>query len=334
MHDPGKTRSKLTVAALFFAASGSILYELSFFRSLFYSLTPGSLLVDVALLASPFAFLGAGVLVFLRSRLAYGLALGAGLMALPWFVRIERMGDMSSWAIFNLPFESWSSFYIFILVSVGLIVIGMAGAVLRLLPAELLIGRSPLCQSTWPAFAVGVLAMGGWFVHGAIPYQVPGFSDGVLPRLQILHVEKHGLHFHETRVSGFRNGQFWISRSDRSLFQYRFETRIARGVMPYEQVSAFNAAPEFRDLHTQTARLLRAWNAEGWYVVLQNSQLFAFSSEYQTSPPQLVKDLLDETEKLPAAELRPVEVRDVCLGFCYGPLAALGYKYGSNRGPR
>jgi len=56
----------------------------------------------------------------------------------------------------------------------------------------------------------------------------------------------------------------------------------------------------------------------GLYVVLKDSQLFTFTSEYRTAPPREVTDLFYEVEKLPAEEEGPRPVRDVCLGFCYG----------------
>jgi DNA-directed RNA polymerase specialized sigma24 family protein len=79
---------------------------------------------------------------------------------------------------------------------------------------------------------------------------------------------------------------------------------------------------------------LRSWNAEGWYVVLQDSRLLAFTSEYRTTPPKEITDLFEEMEKLPASQEEAFVLRDVCLGFCYDPVAGLLRSNASNAGPR
>ncbi len=94
----------------------------------------------------------------------------------------------------------------------------------------------------------------------------------------------------------------------------------------------FAHSPELWKLHTQPAKALWAWNAEGWYVVLKDSRLLAFTSEYGTAPPREITDLFREIENLPTSEERPATLRDVCLGFCYGPRAALGFVQLRDRG--
>ncbi len=74
------------------------------------------------------------------------------------------------------------------------------------------------------------------------------------------------------------------------------------------------------------AKELWAWNAEGWYVTLQDSHLLAFTSEYRTSPPREVTGLFQEIEILPG-QPQLFAIRDVRLGFCYDPVAALGFWY-------
>ena len=73
------------------------------------------------------------------------------------------------------------------------------------------------------------------------------------------------------------------------------------------------------------------WNAEGWFIVLKDSRVLAFTSEYGTSPPREITALFHEIEQLPASSERQFEVRDVCLGFCYDPVAALGFTVLSQR---
>jgi hypothetical protein len=328
---------KLTVTALFLCTAVTIACTV-FPRTPrgFISMTSGRPLADVAAGASPFIFLCACVVVFLRPRFGYGLGLLAGLSALPWFVWTELSPYESSWIFLNgavgvTPDDP--EFAVFVklkLLSVALIVIAIVCSSLRLLPARWLLSNSPVCQRTWPTFAVGFLVLGLWLFHSATPYRVPLIMDAVSAEFRILHIEKRGLRFQETGMSAYQDRVFWVWRNDRRLFQYRFETRLVRGVMPqtaYEHAAAFVKSPELWKLHTRPVEAVRSWNAEGWYVVLKDSQLFTFTSEYRTAPPREVTDLFYEVEKLPAEEEGPRPVRDVCLGFCYGPVAALGFQY-------
>jgi hypothetical protein len=93
----------------------------------------------------------------------------------------------------------------------------------------------------------------------------------------------------------------------------------------FERARNFVESSELWKLRTAPPKALRAWNAEGWYVVLKDSRLLAFTTEFGTTPPDEVTDLFNELQKLPALEERPFAVRDVCLGFCYDPVAALGF---------
>jgi len=193
-----------------------------------------------------------------------------------------------------------------------------------LLPAQW-----PLSRRTWPAFAIASLVLAIWFVYSVTPYTVPGIFDGATPEFQILHVTKRAMQFHETTMAGERNGRVWILRDDRRLFQYRFRRTIASGSISNERVAAFAQSPELWKLHAQPAKMLWAWNAEGWYVVLKNSRLLAFTSEDGTAPPPEITHMFHDIETLPVSEERPSTVRDVCLGFCCDPLgdrAKLGGK--------
>ena len=132
--------------------------------------------------------------------------------------------------------------------------------------------------------------------------------------------------FHETGVWAFHDGRFWILRNDRRLIQYRFERRVAQGVIRPERMTAFAQSPELWKLHTLPAKALRSWDGQGWGRGAQeHSKLLAFTSEYRTAPPREITDLFHELANLPAREERSIAVQDVCLGFCYDPLAALGF---------
>ena len=50
------------------------------------------------------------------------------------------------------------------------------------------------------------------------------------------------------------------------------------------------------------------------------------------SPPlRAIVDLFNDLEKLPQSNQSQTEHRDVCLGFCFGPLCEMGYLYANHR---
>jgi hypothetical protein len=262
----------------------------------------------------------------------------AGLIALPWFFQTEfSPATWNSWIILNyessIPSEGGAhlAFTRLKILSVILIVVAVACCSLRLLPARWSLWKSPLCRCTWPAFAVGFLVLAMWFGYSVTPYSIPAFDHPSMAEFRILHVEKRGLRFHETSISEERNGRAWIWRTERRLFQYRFEKRVAWTALAdtspatIERARTFVQSPALLEVRTPPARALRSWNAEGWYVVLKDSRLLAFTREYGTAPPKEVTELFREIENLPLREGRALAVRDVCLGFCYDPLAALGF---------
>jgi len=87
---------------------------------------------------------------------------------------------------------------------------------------------------------------------------------------------------------------------------------------------AFVQSAQQWKLRTPLPKALRSWNAEGWYIVVEDSRLISFSTEYGTAPPEEVTSLFQDLESVPAKERLFVQ-RDVCLGFCYDPLAGLGF---------
>jgi hypothetical protein len=218
--------SKIAVSAFFLVTAIGIACEFWYVYPIPYPLTAtGPFVAGVAALASPFAFLCACVLVFFRSRAAYGLGLAAGLMGLPWFILAERSSPISSWIIFNVALEPGSAAEVFEIVSVALIVVSSSCATLRMLPTRWTLRKLPFGQRNWPAIATGFLVLGIWLYHAGTPYQIPIIADEVPPEFRILHVEKRGLRFHETAILAYRNGVVWISPNERKLFQYKFETQ-------------------------------------------------------------------------------------------------------------
>jgi len=333
---PCETTPALTVAVLFFCTAASISCTFLAIPDMAF---PGIMSswdrpVEVIAEASPLVLICASILVF-RHRLGYGLGLIAGLIALPWFVRTElSLAPWNSWVFLNYesPMSSdegaFLAFTKLKLLSAGLIVLGILCSSMRLFPDRWSLRGVPLCRRTWPAFGVGLLGLVGWFVYSVMPYSVPDFDHPAGTELRILRVQKHGLRFHETTVIVSRDGRVWVLRGERRLFQYRFELRVAMTALEasvYQRALVLVQSPELWKLRTPPPITLRSWNAEGWYVVLKDSRLLAFTSEYGTTPPRQMMDVFHELEKLPVSLERLSAVRDVCLGFCYDPVAALGF---------
>ena len=270
--------------------------------------TSGYLLADLAADVCPVVLLCAGILVFVRPRLGYSLGLLSGLMVLPWFILTERSLWEGSWAVLNYvgatPGDRQLAVYAKLrLLSLALIAITITCSCLRLLPSRWSMRKSPLSRRTWPAFAIGLLVLVIWFFHSARPYRVPLIVDAPPAVFRVLHIEKRGLHFRETGALTDRDGRFIRWWEDRRLFQYRFEGHTAGGVLnraASEQVNSIVSSPALRTLHTPPARLLRSWNAEGWYIVLKDERLLAFTTENRMAPPHEIMDLLQGSGTFPA----------------------------------
>jgi hypothetical protein len=330
--EPRRAARELTAAALYLGTAVSVAVALLRIPNPLAAPASEHVAEGVAFV-SPLVFLCACVLVFVRPRFGHSLGLFAGLIALPWFVWTELwLSPANSWVFLNTGDESVPEALALLalaklkILSIALIVFAILYSSLRLLPSRLLLGKSPLRQRTWPAFALGFLMLAAWFIHSVTPYRVPLIVDGESPQFRILHVEKRGLRYHETEVFVFRDGRAWVWRNDRRLFQYRFEARVAMislgAYLPtLDHARAFVKSPELRNLHTPPAKALRSWNADGWYVALRDSRPLAFSSEYRTVPPPEVTNLFYEIEKEGPALEYPATVRDVCLGFCYNSVA-------------
>ena len=291
-----------------------------------------------AILAGKVAFLAASVLVFVKPKLSHAICLAGGLTVLSAFVWSQIAREpYSSWIALNFSTPGLSTVPLFVmleLLSVALVVTASACAALRLLPAQLRLGKPPLRDRTWPALVASFLILATWFARSVTPYRVPVIADGGPLELRLLHVQKRGLDFHEGAVWSVRNRRFGITRTDRKLFQYEFVSSSAGGVLSqevYDHVSAMLVSPSLLELHTPPATTLWSWNAEGWYVVVEDSRLFAFTTESGNNPPRAVIDLFREIEKLHAGGGGSFTQRDVCMGFCYGPAAALGIVYPNQR---
>jgi hypothetical protein len=334
----GEVRPRLTAAILFLCAGASQGWALWIFldRPLASWDTPAV----IAAWVSPLLFLSACVLVFFRPHVGYTLGVVAGLLAVPWLVENEfSPATWNSWVTLNyespLPTPPGEGSYIAFtglkILSVFLVVTAIVCSLLRLLPIRWSFRQLPLYGRTWPAFVVGFLVIAVWFGFSVAPYRVPAYDHPASAEFRILHLEKRGLRFNETMVMVRRNGQAWVLHSNPRLLQYRFEERVASASLydasptASERARAFAQSSALWNLRTGPATPLRSWNAEGWYIVLKDSRLLTFTSEQGAPPPKEVTDWFHQIESLPLRDEQRFALRDVCFGFCYDPVAALGF---------
>jgi hypothetical protein len=327
----GEIAPRLTPAILFFCAAAGIAWAFLIGGDMMFRwpLPYSERWLAIAAAASPLLFLSACVLVFLRPRFGYVLGLvGAGCV-LAWVLRTEFLfGPYNSWLYLNYESavepeagEAVRAVAVRRLLSAALVATASACALLRLAFPR---------RRTWPAFAAGFLAMAVWFVHSVTPYAEPRVCiRGLGAELRLLHVRKRGLSVHETAMIVQNDGKTWVLRGDRRLFQYRFAVRVGQtslGASPAarELAWALVGSPELQRLQTPPPSVLRSWNADGWYVVLKDKRVLAFTSEQRMEPPREVVELFRQLEALPERAQAPMPRRDVCLGFCYDPVAALG----------
>jgi hypothetical protein len=288
-----------------------------------------------------FAF-AAGALPY-RSALAHLTAL-LGVLSAPWVywsVRDSGLGNV--WIMFNVPDRDLRQFSMLrnevIILAVLLIVLATTVAAFRLFPAHWRLRKLPLCEQTWPAIVISIIVLAIWFSQSVIPYRLPGaVRYSGWPILQILHVKKRGLQFHEICVSVWgpprRPLSVSFSGNDRRLFQYRFQQKYASGEMPEplaERVRAMVHPDDHTNKQWDEIKPLRAWSAEGWYFTAEGAGLKAYTTDTGSTPPRGIVDLFWDLEKVPRSSVSESDLKDVCLGFCYDPLSGLGYLYAADR---
>jgi hypothetical protein len=161
-----------------------------------------------------------------------------GFLAVPWVYSNLLKGPelMNVWIIFNEPrnehgiLDSWNLIYaVLAICSVALLTTGVVAAGLRLIAS-----KSRFRTRSWPAFVTGFIVLVVWFSRSVMPYRIPGALDySDWPVLQILHVEKNGLQFHENcvRVWGRIDRPYSLSvtKDDRRLLTYRFQQTGSSG---------------------------------------------------------------------------------------------------------
>ena len=300
------------------------------------------------LIVSPVFFAFAAGAVFWQPKLAHVLAL-LGTVGIPsTYLNLRDSGLGNVWVMFNQPngrFAYYPPYFVYGIFYVALLALALASAILHLIPRSWTLRKMPVCDRTWPALAASLAFMIVWFCQSVMPYRLPGAVDGSgWPILQILHVEKNGFQFHETRVSvvghkfksGFDIRSIGFSENDRRLLRYRFSQRFSTAQLNdslREQIrTLLSSSTEF---HPQwewvQVKPVRNWNADNWYVMVEGAGLKVYTNENQAVPPPDVVNLFNQLEKLPRSSPGQQVMKDVCLGFCYDPLSAMGYLYANHR---
>jgi hypothetical protein len=294
---------------------------------------------------TPILFTFAAGAISYRPAMGHACAL-AGLVAMPWiyWTTLQDTPLGNTWTMFNVgdrELLAYDDLRIaeLTICSIGLIVLAIATAALRLLPVRWNFRSIPLFQRTWPAFGASFIFLAVWFSQSVMPYRISGAVDyGSWPILQILHVEKRGLQFHETCISvwGYRNHPESISFSgnDRRLFQYRFRQKHAWGELPELLKARVGAIIQSWQVPSRTwdaVKPLRKWNVDGWYFTGEGIALKSYTTVNGASPPQDIVELFRDFEKLPRVRETQSDLKDVCLGFCYDPLSGLGSLYANHR---
>jgi hypothetical protein len=238
------------------------------------------------------------------------------------------VGSQRPWDQAFLTFAKWK------IAAVALIIVATSYTALRLLPQGWTVRNRPVCERTWPAFAVCLVVLAVWFRTAAIPYRLPLIVDAMSPEVRILHVQKSGLRFHETGIAVYRDSRFFIWENDRRLFQYRFEEGDGNGVLPpplMPDAHALSCPPQPADLRPLIPKALRSWKADGWYMVDAKNRVCVFTSEVGTVPPKDVITVFQDVISFPLLERSTWPIADVCLGFCYDPPAGLHLANVNNR---
>jgi hypothetical protein len=302
-----------------------------------------AILFFLPFLASVLLAFSAGA-VSQRLFLARTLATLASLLSLSWiYVTETRSWAMvNSWICFNLPDRelAWQPLWPVVLriLSVAALVFALSVALFRLIPEGWKVGKSQVCAWTWPAFAIALSVLAFWFLTATTPYRIPGAMDySYYPDFQILHIEKRGLQFHEKCISLYerRDGNsFSIFADDRRLFHYRFQTNHSSGQVPAaleERAQAWTQFAGTPNRELGTIRPLRSWNADGWYVAGRRLGFVSYTTKNGRTPPPEITALFHDFEGA-ASALQPGDsLKDVCLGFCFDQLAAMGYLYSNHR---
>lgn len=293
----------------------------------------------LAVLLSPFVLLISALLLRRRARVGYMVAALGAALPLPWVFMTESRAFGNSWIAMNAA--SWQQAAVYTrysqlrILTVASSLMTLIWAMTRLLPSDWQLRNRAVNKRMWPSIAIPLIFVVCWFAAFARPYREPLIVDAEHPELSVLNVRKDGTTFHETRVSVYRNGRYYVVRNDRQLFRYSFGETVNEGDLTDDlraRLKVIQALPELKRTLDKSPRALRARHAEGWYTEMESLAITAFTTENATSPPAELVDFFHKLERAPPIGAGShYELRDVCLGFCYDPKAGLGYSAENQR---
>lgn len=278
-----------------------------------------------------------------RPSLAHGIAL-AGLVSVPWIYSnaMTDSGLGNVWLLFNVPDNDLGAYmrpYAWVTIAVvGVTALAVISAGFRLLPAQWQFRGTPLRERTWPAVAASTVVLAVWFSQSVLPYRIPGAVDySDYPVFQILHVEKSGFQFHERCFSvywqrPYRPISVSFTGSERRLFHYRFQHNGSSLQVPkalIERIQGMLESSAHEKRQQDVVRPIWGWSADRWYLSGQGYGLRVYGAP--NPPPRGVVDLFRELDGIPRLSESHSELKDVCLGFCYDPLSAMGWLYSNHR---
>lgn len=292
----------------------------------------------IAFLLSPLVLIGSVLFLPRKPSIGFVLAAIGSALAIFWVFATESRAYRNSWIALNASWDDpdvpgYIGYSLLRIVSSAVSLTTLIWAGTQLLPWQ--VNRRPANQRMWPAIAISLISILTWFILFVSPYRQPIIVDAVAPELGILHVQKDGLTFHETRVTVYHDSRFFLVRSDRKLFRYSFTEKAYEGLLDDDlraELKAVLELPELKRTQTKSPRALMARKGEGWYTEMATFAITASTTENGVSPPAEVVQFFRKLEKSSSSNSGPqYVVRDVCLGFCYDPKAGLGYRAENQR---
>lgn len=294
----------------------------------------------IAFLLSPLVLISSVLFLARKPRIGLVLAAIGSALAIFWVFGTESRAYRNSWIALNASWNepgvpSFIGYSLLRIVSTAVSLTTLIWAGTRLLPSTWQIIGRPANQRMWPAIAISLISVLAWFILFVSPYRQPIIVDAAVPDLGILHVQKDGLTFHETRVTVYHDSRFFVVRNDRQLFRYSFRECAYEALLDDRlraELKAVMALPELKRTQDKSPRALVARKAEGWYTEMGTHAITAFTTENGVSPPKELVEFFRRLEAFPSEKSAPQYlVRDVCMGFCYDPKAGLGYRAENQR---
>jgi hypothetical protein len=272
----------------------------------------------------PAIFLLGAILVFFGRWLGHLTGLTAAALALNFFVPWETYDYRfaNSWTLFNLPGPSRTLVEPCVrLAAIMLVIFTTIYSLWRLAPSKWRIAGKPVCERSWLVFVVLLPILCVWYFTAVSPYRVPIWDLYDSPPLfRVVHVEKHGLYFHETEVIVARDGRFWLRQDDRRLFQHSFEEAGASGDVPAENEEAIDAVIRSgRYGNSDHSRNVSpwTWSADRWFIYSEEPPKWSLANVDGSRVPSDILTWFEKAQELSKEHIERGTLRDVCLGFCF-----------------